>query len=371
MQKGSRFAEKMKNYLLFGGISKEEYDQVHPSVAAANHKSLTYWSVLVSFFWIYCLVMSLNAADYKMCRPAYAAALGVCIFTFLCSRFVLPKYPDTIFLFKFIFRFSLLAGGVGIAVCQWNLRSLTMFAVAIVSPCNFIDNTLSSVLAHLTVLVIYILFGQNAISPDIYSWGLGNYILFSVFGFLIGNAINRERFERHVFAESERTLLEEQKVLANYDQLTGLRNRRSYEEKLLQLAQDPPSEYCVIMVDINGLKKVNDTIGHIAGDELITGSSRCLTAAFDGIDTIYRTGGDEFCVIMDGSIEKALLALARLEEITSQWKGRHNRGLSVSFGAASSKDHDSVESLVIEADRKMYEYKRDYYMTHGVDRRRR
>ena len=76
MQKGSRFAEKMKNYLLFGGISKEEYDQVHPSVAAANHKSLTYWSVLVSFFWIYCLVMSLNAEDYKMCRPAYTAALG-------------------------------------------------------------------------------------------------------------------------------------------------------------------------------------------------------------------------------------------------------------------------------------------------------
>ena len=213
MQKGSRFAEKMKNYLLFGGISKEEYDQVHPSVAAANHKSLTYWSVLVSFFWIYCLVMSLNAEDYKMCRPAYAAALGVCIFTFLCSRFVLPKFPDTIFLFKFIFRFSLLAGGVGIAVCQWNLRSLTMFAVAIISPSIFIDSTMSSILVHTAALILYIVLGRNTIAPEIYSWGLGNYILFSVFGFLIGNAINKERFERYVFAESEKKLVEEGKKI--------------------------------------------------------------------------------------------------------------------------------------------------------------
>ena len=132
MRYGSHFSEKMKNYLLFGGISKEEYDQVQKPVAEANHKALTYWSVLVSFFWIYCLLMSLEAEDYKMCRPAYAISLGCCILTFLYSRFLAKRFPDTLSLFKFIFRFSLLAGGVGIAVCQWNLRSLTMFAVAII-----------------------------------------------------------------------------------------------------------------------------------------------------------------------------------------------------------------------------------------------
>ena len=371
MQKGSRFAEKMKNYLLFGGISKEEYDQVHPSVAAANHKSLTYWSVLVSFFWIYCLVMSLNAADYKMCRPAYAAALGVCIFTFLCSRFVLPKYPDTIFLFKFIFRFSLLAGGVGIAVCQWNLRSLTMFAVAIISPSIFIDSTMSSILVHTAALILYIVLGRNTIVPEIYSWGLGNYILFSVFGFLIGNAINKERFERYVFAESEKKLVEEQKHYAYHDQLTGMRNRRSYEEKLQELAKNPPSEFCIVMADLNELKRTNDSIGHHAGDELITGAAECLKAAFDGIDTIYRTGGDEFCIVTEGPIEEAKAAIAKLENVTAQWKGRYNSSLSVSAGAASNRDHDTIESITAEADKNMYECKRNYYISRGVDRRRR
>lgn len=118
MQYGSRFSEKMRNYLLFDGIRKEEYDQVKKPVAEANHKALTYWSVLVSFFWIYCLLMSMKAEDYGMCRPAYAIALGVCVFSFICSRFVVPKYPDTLSLFKFIFQLSLLGGGVGIAVCH-------------------------------------------------------------------------------------------------------------------------------------------------------------------------------------------------------------------------------------------------------------
>ena len=369
MQKGSRFAEKMKNYLLFGGISKEEYDQVHPSVAAANHKSLTYWSVLVSFFWIYCLVMSLNAEDYKMCRPAYAAALGVCIFVFLCSRFVLPKYPDTIFLFKFIFRFSLLAGGVGIAVCQWNLRSLTMFAVAIISPSIFVDSTFSSLAVHSCALVLYIILGRNTISPDIYSWGLGNYILFSVFGFLIGNAINRERFERYVFSESAKELADIQRRYAYYDQMTGLKNRRAYDEKLSWLAKDAPAEFCIVSADLNGLKKANDAIGHRAGDELIT--AECLSAAFEGIDTIYRTGGDEFCVIMTGPIAKAQLCIARLEDLMSQWKGRYNSSISISTGVASNENHDSIESIVAAADQNMYEYKRNYYISQGIDRRRR
>ena len=371
MNKGLRFTEKLKKYLLYGGISKEEYNQVQKPVAEANHKALTYWSVLVSFFWIYCLIMSLTAEDYMMCRPAYAIALGFCIFSFLCSRLVVTKLPDTLSVLKFIFRLSLLGGGVGIAVCQWNLRSLTMFAVAIISPSIFIDNTVSSILVHAAALILYIVLGRNTISPEIYSWGLGNYMLFSVFGFLIGNAINKERFERHVFAEAERKLAEEQKRYADYDQLTGLRNRRSYEEKLHQLAKNPPPEFCMVNADINGLKKANDSIGHVAGDELIIGAAECLRTAFDGVDTIYRTGGDEYCVIIEGTIEQAQASLTKLEGVLSQWKGQYNKRLSLSYGAASGGDHESVESMIAEADKKMYEYKRNYYMKNGVDRRRR
>ena len=371
MKDKPRFIERLKNWLCYGSIRKEEYDQVHEPVAAANHNALTYWSVLVSLFWIYCLLMSLKAPDYAMCRPAYLAALFTCIFSFLCSRFIVTRFPDTLVFFKFIFRLSLLGGGIGIAVCNPNVRSLTMFAVAIVSPSIFVDSTLSSLLVHCSSLVLYILMGRNIIAPDIYSWGLGNYILFSVFGFLIGNAINKERFERYVFAESEKKLAEVQRRYAYYDQMTGLQNRRAYEEKLLELKKDPPPEYCVVMADINGLKAANDSIGHHAGDELITGASECLASAFEGIDTIYRIGGDEFCVIIAGPEEKARLCLERLEALIRNWKGRYNDRLFLSTGVASGKSRDGVEAVTAEADKIMYACKGDFYRNTGHDRRKR
>ena len=371
MKNKQRFSERLKSYLFYGSIRKAEYNQVHEPVAEANHKALTYWSVLVSVFWIYCLLMSLRAPDYARCRTAYLSALTTCVFSFLCSRFVVTRYPKTLILFKFIFRLGLLAGGIGIAMCQPDVRSLTLFAVAIISPSIFVDSTLSSLLVHGSALMLYILAGKNIIAPDIYSWGLGNYILFSVFGFLIGNAINKERFERYVFAESKKELAEIQTRYAYYDRMTGLKNRRAYEEELLALEKDPPPEYCVVMADINGLKKANDSIGHHAGDELITGASECLSAAFEGVDTIFRIGGDEYCVIMSGPEEKARQCLERLEELIRLWKGRYNEHLFLSTGIASSRDHDGIESIIAEADKAMYECKRNFYGNTGWDRRKR
>ena len=121
--KNHRFFEKVKNYLLYAGNDKEMFKQVKGQIDAANLKALRYWTVLVSFFWIYCLCMSLVAKDYKMCRPAYIISLCTCIVIYLCSRFVIPRFPNTLRLFKYLFRLSLLGGGIGIAVCQPDLRS--------------------------------------------------------------------------------------------------------------------------------------------------------------------------------------------------------------------------------------------------------
>ena len=73
----------------------------------------------------------------------------------------------------------------------------------------------------------------------------------------------------------------------------------------------------------------------------------------------------------EGPIEEAKAAIAKLENVTAQWKGRYNSHLSVSAGAASNRDHDTIESITAEADKNMYECKRNYYISRGVDRRRR
>ena len=70
--------------------------------------------------------------------------------------------------------------------------------------------------------------------------------------------------------------------------MTGLKNKRAYDEKLSWLAKNAPAEFCIVSADLNGLKKANDAIGHRAGDELITGAAECLSGAFEGIDRRRR-----------------------------------------------------------------------------------
>lgn len=222
MMKDKSLFTNIKNYFLYLG-DKDEYKQIHSQVAEANLKSLRYWSVLVSVFWVYCIVMSFFVKDYSQCRPAYIISLGACAVTYFCALFIIPVFPKTLPLFRFFFRLSLLGGGIGIAVCQPDVRSLTLFAVAIISPSIFIDSTVSSLLVHCSALVLYIILGSIYIDPDIYFWGLSNYSLFSLFGLLIGNAINKERFERYVYAEYEKKLAEVQMSYAYIDRLTGLK----------------------------------------------------------------------------------------------------------------------------------------------------
>ena len=366
-----RWKDKLSRYFLYGGISKEEFWRIRDQVDISNNRALSYWAVLVSFFWIYCLLMSLKAADYAMCRPAYAIALGCCIVTFLCTRFLIPRCPKALLPCMCFFRLSLIGGGIGIALCQWNVRSLTMFAVAIISPSIFVDSTIVSIFVHFVALILYILLGRNVILPEIYSWGLGNYILFSIFGFLIGNAINKERFERYIYADSARKLADMQKKFAYYDQMTGLKNRRAYAEKLERLSDTPVKPSCVVMIDINGLKRMNDSCGHAAGDELIIGTAQCIRAAFPETEDVFRLGGDEFCVILADGTARAEKGLAELDRAASVWKGEYVDGISLALGFASDSDAEEIEAIAGQADARMYEAKRLHYTSNGFDRRKR
>ena len=123
------------------------------------------------------------------------------------------------------------------------------------------------------------------------------------------------------------------------------------------------------MADINGLKQMNDNLGHEAGDELIIGSAECLRQSFHHDEWIYRVGGDEFCVITDGTAENVEKCLKQLEVVGSQWKGRHVNGISISCGHASDKEFDDFDSMLKAADERMYAFKSNYYRITGKERR--
>ncbi len=157
------------------------------------------------------------------------------------------------------------------------------------------------------------------------------------------------------------------------DALTGLLSRHAYARELEAYAQTQrlPANFVAFSIDANGLKEINDSLGHDAGDELLRGAADCISQCFDSMARCFRTGGDEFVVFAQMSKEQASEMLKKLEQETSAWHGTAVRELSLSAGFAHSVDHEGLncEELVKEADEAMYLAKAAYYREEGRDRR--
>ena len=161
--------------------------------------------------------------------------------------------------------------------------------------------------------------------------------------------------------ERER-LIGELRELSLVDPLTGLSNRRGFfavaNQELVLHARTGAPIYGVYM-DVNRMKSINDHFGHKAGDEALRVVAAMLRSSFRGSDLIARIGGDEFCALtVEGgpqpAIERVRTALAAHRSGDS---ARYRLGLSIGIAKFDPAHHSSVEDLLAEADRSMYEEK--------------
>ncbi|HXA53989.1 MAG TPA: EAL domain-containing protein [Solirubrobacteraceae bacterium] len=195
----------------------------------------------------------------------------------------------------------------------------------------------------------------------------------------------RERAElalEHAKAEeaaARRRFESELRHMADHDPLTGLLNRRAYERSLEEhLARGERYGHAgaVMVLDIDGFKEVNDTLGHSAGDELIVRVAGALASRLRESDTLARLGGDEFAILAPTGerIEAENLAVSLLEvvrrERAPRGQGGRERPITASIGVAPLEDAEflSAEEALINADLAMYDAKeagRDRSVTYG------
>ena len=154
------------------------------------------------------------------------------------------------------------------------------------------------------------------------------------------------------------------------DELTGCFNRHAYEEDIAQLRMDEAFVY--ISLDLNGLKTVNDSLGHAAGDEVIRGVAFCMKQCFAEIGKVYRIGGDEFVIIVLNQIQNIENIRETFDKAVRRWQGKMVKEMSVSCGYVSSdeKEWDTIYDIAKAADARMYENKAAYYQKSGRDRRK-
>lgn len=167
-------------------------------------------------------------------------------------------------------------------------------------------------------------------------------------------------------------LLEKRKTSLS-DELTGLKNRRALQEDSKQIEQSGTlHQLTVILMDLNGLKTANDTLGHQAGDELIIGTAQCLIQSMQDFGQLYRTGGDEFIAILNCTEEELEKILSKFDHLASSWRGSRVGPISTARGVVRCADypHLNFVAIVDMADRRMYENKKQYYLDTGRERRK-
>lgn len=160
-----------------------------------------------------------------------------------------------------------------------------------------------------------------------------------------------------------RNLLKELRDMSYSDQLTGIGNRHALYEYIAVLPHE--QSIGIVYCDITGLKRVNDTLGHEAGDKLIVRACQCLKDVF-GDFGLFRIGGDELLAlcpkIEENELNKKVLALK--EDIPE-------KDVTMAVGAIWQKDgRISIEKLLSESEKLMYQDKAAYYKKMGIDRRK-
>lgn len=170
--------------------------------------------------------------------------------------------------------------------------------------------------------------------------------------FFIETAMTREKEKKHL------------QNLSYVDSLTYAQNRNHFNEYLKKNRCKELHFVGVIYLDLNGLKEINDKMGHLAGDTLIISASYVLQEIF--ADNSYRIGGDEFVVIEQDVLEsefysKYEMLLKRMKELE----------ISVATGYIWKERCLNLSEILQEADQKMYEDKKRYYSIAQKDRRRR
>jgi diguanylate cyclase (GGDEF)-like protein len=139
---------------------------------------------------------------------------------------------------------------------------------------------------------------------------------------------------------------------ARHDELTGLMNRRGLDQAMRELASGrrfAASAHSLVVIDLDGLKLVNDHAGHLAGDQMLVTFATELQTAARGVDLTARIGGDEFVAILPGLSSSQALQWAEAVHAQS--------GVAWSYGVAERSSGEELEAWLNRADRLMYQAK--------------
>ena len=310
--------------------------------------------------WIagrYLLAVSFLLAALIIRRPKFSSGLQFCAYTAATALLLLyiiwvPIFPvcyisnheATVFktVSDYLISFMILAAML-LFYLQRNRLDRALYRILMVAMA-------CTVLSELSFLYVDV---NSVMSFASYFFKLASYVLIY------------EGIVLRILDAPFETIFQGLRTTAVTDNLTGLYNRRGFEELIkneLYLAQKRGLPLGVLMLDIDNFKSVNDRFGHLVGDEVLQGIANLFRSSLRERDIACRLGGDEFTVIVRSGREGLSLVEDRLRVAFQVWSAASEaaRSLGVSIGGAIWEPDmaPDPESLILVADKEMYKEKK-------------
>ena len=226
--------DHIKNGLLYGGLTKEEFHQVKGPVQERNRVTLIVWSIASGLFYIVAALLY-NALDKPLGVGILIVTLVTSAITLACALFFSKRHPWLITVAMYLLELTILGNGIALSVYHSPNRDCGTIVLAALIPSAFTDRTIASIALEAFTIIGYMIVGQcGLIAPDAYSWGLFSLVFYVLIGLVNGHFINKARFERFLFADSAMKLADlrktynqelEKEVEAKTEQIVAMQNQ--------------------------------------------------------------------------------------------------------------------------------------------------
>ena len=353
----SDYKKRLRELILSGGISAEDFGSISEEIHKSNRQNLTVFTVVSAVFLTVMIVLSCFIADVEKNRMLYLGAMGGMAAILIISQLFGEKRPKLILFCVYAFISILFIFGIIIGTVKNPDRiSTTFIALLLTIPMLFTDRPIRMISAIIFYTALFCVVSAETKTASLFEVDIMDGCIFGAISVIVSSYMMSVKCERYLF---ERKTV----VLSEIDVLTGLHNRNSYEKSLASFPVN--AEKCVscVYIDVNGLHELNNSQGHDMGDRMLKFIADELKKQFG--ESTFRIGGDEF-VAFAADIDRS--ETERRTELIKAAAEKESYHISVGI-EVRLKDSLSMEELIRSAESEMYKVKRLYYEQKGNDRR--
>lgn len=350
-------AGAVREYLLYGGMHREEYRQISGEMQKSNRKSLMVYSAISTVFLAVMFLLSFVSAEVAESRMVYFATMLIMLVLFVATKYLSEKRPWVLWVSIYVFISVLYTFGIILGtVTRPDEQTVTFVALLLTVPLLFVDYPLRMIASIAVFMLTFIPVALRVKADYVLTADIIDVTVFGTISMIVSTYMMQVKCQRILF--EQRALM-----LSQTDVLTGLNNRNFYERSLSGYPARCKESLSCVFVDVDGLHELNNTRGHEAGDKMLRFVAERMREHF-GMEHTYRIGGDEFVSFVPDYPEQDLAGRLRALQQAVEGEGYH-----ISVGCITAqRDKMDMTDMIRDAETHMYQAKKQYYAEKGIIR---